>query len=235
MSYCTIDDLKRILPEKVTIGTQNIGTPVPGGGTQGRSNVSPADADYFIKYATAYVDSKLKNIFVTPLRKIKQMETEAAANVTHGNNVNVVVRDSGAFQRGDWVRLQNTQYMETCTIASVTNLTTFILAAVQYDYSETDTLVSIIQYPDPIPTITARFACSFILDKLWTSEQSPDISKYGSAQRNLAINNIDDILTGTILLFGQEQTGRRFVRGTLFDAYGSPYEKTTKGEEKEST
>jgi len=70
------------------------------------------------------------------------------------------------------------------------------------------------------------------LDRLFVAEQSPDVSQYGKSQRNMARNSMDDILTGEVLLFGQEHTGRRFVRGSVLDAYNSPAE-IQKGEEKE--
>jgi hypothetical protein len=234
MAYATVNDLSRLLPEKIKIGDQNIGTPVPGNSVTGRSNISPAESEYYIEYATQHVDSKLRNMYVTPLRRIKEYETDIMADIHHGTTVTVTVRDSGAFIRGNMVRLQAPSYMETATVFDVPTLTTIRLVSVQYDYSVLDGLISTVKYPDPIPTITARFALSFIIDRLWVSEQSPDISSYGATQRNLAINNIDDILTGTIVLMGQDYTGRRFVRGQLMDAYGSPYEKIQKGEDKES-
>lgn len=234
MAYCTVDDLRRILPEKVTIGDKNIGTPVPGNSVTGRSNISPAESEYYIEYATQHVDSKLRNMYVVPLRRVKEYETDIMADVHHGTTVTVTVRDSGAFIKGNLIRLQSPSYMETATVFDVPTLTTIRLVSVQYDYSVVDALISTLKFPDPIPTITARFACSFLLDRLFTSEQSPDISKYGATQRNLAINNTDDILTGTVVLMGQDYTGRRFVRGQLMDAYGSPYEKVQKGEDKES-
>jgi hypothetical protein len=72
-----------------------------------------------------------------------------------------------------------------------------------------------------------------LLDRIFVSEQSPDVSNYGRTQRNLAKIGLDGIMTGEILLFGQEHTGRRFVRGSLFNAYGSPAE-VNKGDESES-
>jgi len=67
-------------------------------------------------------------------------------------------------------------------------------------------------------------ACAILLDRLFSAEQSPDVSTYGKTQRNLARDEIDDILSGEIFLFGQEHTGRRFVRGSLFDAFSNPAE-----------
>lgn len=236
MAYCTVSDLQNILPEKVTIGDQNIGTPSPGrplsSGTSNRSNISTSQAQYFIEYAQQYVDSKLRNTYVCPLRRTKSWEGDISANITAGTNVTIAVRDSGPFNLGALVRLQDKNNYENATIAEVTSLTAIKLVTVVNNYSYLDTKISILEYPDPIPIITARYACAIILDKLFNAEQAPDVSNYGKTQRNIARDAIDGILMGEILLFGQEHTGRRFIRGSLMDAYKSPAE-ISKGQEKE--
>jgi len=231
--YCTIDDVSRVLPEKVKIGDINIGTPTPGRTGIKRDNVTTADAQRYIGYAQEYIDARLRPFYSCPLRRIKVYETELLANVGHGSNISITVNDSGEFTKGDLVRLQDKNQMETCEVNNLTGLTTLTLVRVVNNYSTTENpVVSILEFPDPIPIITARLASSFILDRLFVSEQSPDVSQYGKTQRNLATAGIDSILTGEVLLFGQEHTGRRFIRGSLFNAYKSPAE-MRKGEEKE--
>lgn len=236
MSYCTVEDLSRILPEKVKIGDENIGTPLPGrAGNQGskRSNISPQEAERYITYAQQYIDGRLRPFYSCPLRRIKSYETETLSDVTHGSSISVIVHDSGAFIRGDLVRIQNKDAMETATVSSTPNLTTVTLERVINNYlTADDTKISVLEFPDPIPIITAQMAVSFILDRLWTSEQAPDVSLYGKTQRNLARGQIENILSGEVLLFGQEHTGRRFLRGSLMDRFNSPAE-TQKGAEKE--
>ena len=243
--YCTVADLQRILPEKVTIGNTNIGTPTPGATPTQRSNITPDQAKQYIQYAEQYIDGRLRQIYITPLRRIKTYETEVLSDLTHGSSVTVSVHDSGAFSSGssisttnlgggDLVRLQDNNGMETATVSSIGNLTSVVVDAITNDYLVTaNALISILRYPEPIPTITARLACSYILDRLFTAEQSPDVSQYGKTQRNLAVHSVDDILTGAITLMGQNHTGKRFVRGSLFDAYRTSAE-MRKGEEKES-
>ena len=236
MGYCSVEDLRRILPEKVQIGDQNIGRPVPGrSGAQSsqRSNISPAESEKYILYANQYIDGRLRPYYSCPLRRIKSFETDILSNVSPGTDVVVEMHDTGSFIRGDLIRLQNKQRMETAVVKEVNTLTELTLESVQYSYNMADdSKISILEYPDPIPIIAARLACSFILDRLFVSEQSPDVSSYGRTQRNLARNAMDDILAGEILLFGREHTGRRFVRGTLLDRLDSPA-LVQKGEEKE--
>jgi len=236
MGYCTVDDLKRILPEKVMIGDSNIGTPVPGrSGNQGskRSNISPQEAERYILYAQQYIDGRLRPYYACPLRRIKSYETEILSDAYPGTNVGIALHDSGEFIRGDLVRLQNKSVMETSEVTETTNITTVTLNRVSGTYLVADgSKISILEFPDPIPLITAQMAVSFILDRLFVAEQAPDVSTYGKTQRNIARAQIENILSGEVLLFGQEHTGRRFVRGSLLDRFDSPAE-IQKGSEKE--
>ncbi len=236
MAYATVDDMRRILPEKIQIGDQNIGTPVPGrSGNQGsnRSNISPKEAERYISYAQQYIDGRLRPFYSCPLRRIKSYETYLEANATHGAPVIVMVEDSGAFSRGDLVRLQNKDHMETCNVTEVPTLTTVKIERVVANYLVSDdSRISILEYPDPIPIITTQLAVAFLLDRLFVAEQSPDVSLYGKTQRNLARAQIENILSGEVLLFGQEHTGRRFVRMSLLDKFDSPVE-LQKGTEQE--
>jgi len=233
MTYCTIYDLQLLLPEKIQIGDQNLGTPQPGRTATKRSNFTPTESKVYISYGQQYIDGRLRPFYSCPLRRIKSYETPITSDISRGTNVNVSVRDSGAFVSKELVRLQDKSRYETAEVVDVPDLTTVTLKSVEYDYAVVnDTEISVLEFPDPIPIITARLAVSFMMDKLFSAEQSPDVSNYGKTQRNLARNSLDDILSGAILLFGQELTGRRFVRGTLFDAYNSPAE-VTKGDEKE--
>lgn len=231
--YCTVTDMQNLLPEKISIGDQNIGTPIPGRPGPQRSSLTPNQAREFIGYAQQHIDGRLRPFYVCPLRRAKSFETSILANVNRGTGVNIVVYDSGPFIYKGSVRVQDNQNMEIAEVLEVVNDTTIKVSSLQYSYSSHDSLVSVLEYPDPVPIITARFAVSFYIDKLFVSEQSPDVSTYGTNQRNMANGQLGDILSGQVLLFGQDRTGRRFVRGELFDSYSSPSEKVDKSEDKE--
>jgi hypothetical protein len=228
--YCTVADLQAILPEKVKIGDDNIGTPTPGRPSSTRSNISPDQALQYIRYAQQYIDARLRPYYSCPLRRTVSFETPFTSTVAAGTDVSVTVHDSGSFGLGMNVRLRSTFQYEECTVSDVPDFTHVVLATVVNSYDGGE--LSVVEYPDPIPLVTARMACSYILDRLFTSEQSPDVSNYGKTQRNLARNSIDDILAGEVLLFGQEHTGYRFVRGSVYNAYKSPAE-IQRGEERE--
>ena len=234
-AYCTVQDMENILPENIQIGRQNIGTPVPGRPGQGssRSDISPSQAQYYINYASEYIDSRLRPYYLCPLRRVKTFETPIRSDVSSGSDVSVSVSDSASFIEHGTVRVQSSSIMETATISSVPDATTVILNGLSNDYSVDDgSLISVLEFPDPITIMATRFAVAFVLDRLFVGQQSPDVSEYGKAQRNMAKDSMDDILTGEILLFGQEHTGRRFARGSLFDAFKSPAD-VEKGQERE--
>ena len=228
--YCTVEDMRRLLPEKVSIGDANLGAPVPGRQGSKRSNISPDEALHYIGYAQQYVDSRLRPYYVCPLRRIISFEVDIESAIINGVDIAVSVRDSNNFGIGQFVRLKGKHDYEETVVKSVPDFKTVILESVSNDYMEGT--ISILEYPDPIPLITSRMACSYVLDRLFSSEQSPDVSNYGKTQRNLARSDLEDILVGEILLFGQEHTGYRFVRGSVHNAYKSPAE-IQKGTERE--
>ena len=221
--YATIEDVKALLPGPVTIGDTNIGTPIPGRPTaSNRSKVTPEEAIRYIRFAEDEVDSRLRPYYVCPLRRVKTFETEILEDVQVGTSIQVKVNDTGVFSQGQMVRLQGRQMMEADEIESIRNLKTLIIKRVKYSYEMYESKISILEFPDPIPLITARLSVSYIYDQLFAADQSPNVSEYGKEQRRLATNSLDSILSGTVLLFGQDHTGKRFVRGSLFDAFQNP-------------
>lgn len=237
MAYCTIDDVKNILPENIKIGDQNIGTPIPGRpGNQGsgRSNVTTTEVNKYILYAQEYIDSRLRPIYVCPLRRIKSFETEVIGNISAGRNIVVDVRDTGPFSPSTLIRLQSDYVYENCNITDINDFTQITLDTVINNYQSSEyPVISILEYPDPIPTLTSRLAASYIYDRYFVAEQEPDVSSYGKTQRNLARDGIENILTGEVMLTGQDHTNRRFIRMSLLDVYKSPAEIQRASEPKE--
>ena len=221
--YCTVEDMTRLLPEPITIGDTNIGTPSPGRPTESnRSKLTSEEAIRYIRFAEEEVDSRLRPYYVCPLRRVKTFETEIMGHVSPGTKVEVRVNDTGVFSQGQMVRLQGPSQMETDEIHSIKNQTTLIISSAKYVYETYESKISILEFPDPVPLIAARLACSYAFDQLFSADQAPNISEYGKEQRKLAINSLDSIMSGAVLLFGQDHTGRRFVRGSLFDAFQNP-------------
>ena len=229
--YCTIEDVVKLLPATVSIGAKNIGTPVIGNTQAKKDQITPDEMIQYIRFASQEIDSRLRPFYSCPLRRIKSYETEILNNVSSGSNVIVRVHDSGSFSKGDSVRIQEAFGYENAVIKDVPDMDSIVLVSVSGSYGD-GTLISSLEYPDPIPLMAARLALSYGFDKLFAAEQSPDVSKYGVEQRNMASNAMDSIITGSIMLFGQEWTGKRFCRQPLYDSFKSPVEEFQFGREK---
>ncbi|KKK64481.1 hypothetical protein LCGC14_2983800, partial [marine sediment metagenome] len=79
-----------------------------------------------------------------------------------------------------------------------------------------------IQFPPPINQVSARYAASFIYDKYFASQSSPNMSEYGTYLREQTKIDINNVLNGTTVFNGQHRTGRRFYNANLIDQYGLP-------------
>lgn len=231
--YATIEDVRSLLPGPITIGNQNIGTPhpIPGrptppsGTSNGNSIISPEEVFGYIRFADNEINSRLRFHYVCPLRRVKLFETEIQNNLISGSSVEIKINDTGVLSNKQIVRIQDKYQMETTEIENIIDLTTLSVKNLNNNYDASSAKISILAFPDPIPLISARLATSYIFDRLFSADQSPNQSEYGKEERKLAINAIDGIITGTITLFGQDFVGNRFVRGTLHDAYTNPVAK----------
>ena len=221
--YCTVEDMQKLLMETITMGDQNIGTPIPGRPGINRDTLTPEQAEQYILLAQEQIDSRLRAMYVCPLRQVKTYETTVTSmTVAAGTNVTVAVRTNVSFGIDQEIRMQSKYDMETARIVSVnSNGTDLVLDSLSNAYVFDDK-ISIIEFPDSIRLTTAQFACSFLIDKLFTAEQSPDVSEYGKKLRGQAKGSLNSILAGESRLFGQDHTGRRFVRNSLFDALSNP-------------
>ena len=219
--YCDIEDIRILLPDNVTIGDQNIGTPVPGRPTAKRDKLTPQEVVKFIRYAQQEIDGRLRPMYICPLRRIKSYETEILNNLSSGTNVMISINDSGPFAIGQLLRIQKTNGYEEALITDIPDRKRITVDSINSDY-DADSVVSILEYPDPVPLACARLAVSYAYDQLFVAEQSPDVSAYGKEQRRLAMNGLDSILSGSIILIGQEHVTKRFARMSLFDSYKTP-------------
>lgn len=228
--YCTVQNVVTILPENVTVGSNNIGTPVPGKKDVNRSKFTTTEIGEFIKFAQQEIDARLRPMYVCPLRRIKIHETGLMNNISAGTNVRIVVHDTGPFAKGQLVRIQSAYDYEEATVSDILDLDIIVLERVRAAY-DADSLISILEYPDPIPFITARLAASYAYDRLFAAEQSPDVSNYGNEQRKRAMFSMDSILTGTVILMGQEHVTKRFARMSLYDSFKTPTDDVSFGRE----
>lgn len=234
--YCTISDVRNILPESIRIGDNNIGTPIPTNTSASRDILTTDKVLHFIRKAQEEIDSRLRNQFICPLRRIKSFETAIHSDAKAGNNVLIDIHDTTPFNKGDKVRLQSSDYIEEVTIAEIVSQSRLKITTIESNFLASDySLISLISLPSPIPLIAARLAAAMGYDSVFTNDNSPNVSAYGNTQRQLAFDELDGILDGSIKLQGQELSGYRFKRGSIADPYKTPVKEFQFGRNKPSS
>jgi hypothetical protein len=235
MSYASLDDVRALLPENVTIG--DIVGPTPTAAK--RSTISTKVAQKYLMFAMQHVDASLTSIYLTPLKRV----TVARSRIVHNmlpSSTDVMVEDVTEFRIGECVKLSDTNGNEVGRIADIPvsfdegqgmlcntrHLTLASPTLNAYD-SGSSALIEMLVYPDPVTQMAAQFAVSFMFDKLFSTDGSPDISNYGKSQRNSAREKLDNIITGVTRLKGQQFVGHRFVRQQLFDGIKTPVDYTS--------
>ena len=232
MAYATLDDMRALLPENITIGNlTGVNVMAPK-----RDTIPLEVAKRYLTFASQLVDSRLSTLYRVPLNRVVEARSPITHNMLPGST-DVMVQDVTPFRIGACVRLKDTNGQDVsqvkdipekfnegvgllCNLHHLTLVTPTINA---YDPGS-DAIVEMIVYPDPVTPMTAKFAVSLMFDKLYTSTASPDMSNYGKSLRNQAREDLDAILTGQTRLKGQEFIGRRFVRQTLYDGFKIPGE-----------
>jgi len=236
MAYATITYLNTMMPKNVTIGNASIQTPTI---TQPQANtIATTTALRYLNIASQYIDSRLRAIYICPLKRMKSLETELTQTIPIGSNY-LMVEDSGAFNIDSIVRVADDIGSETYTVTydktigendlhkiAITPITTRA-----YDLTN-NPIANLLEYPSPIPMIAINVTIGFLFDKVFSSQQ-PDLSNFGKAQRTQGSNALDDILTGVIRLFGQEMNGRRFARSSLRDTIATTTDNVSHSRDKE--
>lgn len=226
MAYCTLQDIRDLLPANITIG-DNI---VPSASAARANSIRTSVANKYIYFATQFIDSRLSQIYFVPLIKIKKITVPLIHNM-NPSSTDVMVSDISGFNVESAIQISDDNGSEFATISSIAetvdvdgkivkNFNHFTLSATTTNAYDAGShgVVHLLVYPDPIPVLTARYAASLLFDKLFVADQAPDVSNYGKTLRNMAVNDMNGILTGQLRLQGQELCCKRFVRGTLFDA-----------------
>ncbi len=226
MAYCTLDDIRAVLPQNITIGTST----VPTVQAARANSISVKVANQYIYFATQFIDSRLCQLYYTPLIQIKKMTVDLIHNMLP-SSTDVMVSNNAGFFAGATVMIKDDNGSELAMITDISETVVENTATVKnfnhitlsqptqnaYDAGSHGE-VSLLIYSDPIPIMTARLASALMFDKLFVADQHPDVSNYGKALRNMAITDMNAILTGQVRLEGQEFCSRRFVRTQLYDA-----------------
>ena len=135
----------------------------------------------------------------------------------------VVVDDASNLVPGDEVVLHNdiTGEEELLVVDTVVDQNTFTVTTdIEGTWMASDGVRVIRkQFPPPLNQISARYAASFIYDKFFAAQAAPNISEYGTAMRNLAMGQMNDILNGKVIMKCARRRGDVFGNAYLDDTY----------------
>jgi len=228
MGYCSQIDIENVMAQALTSATaaspDAFGTLSPLiniGNSLDKNLVSDSSVDYYIQMADREIDASLSELYSTPFCELSNFETVLFSDV-YEYNPYIVTEKACPLMVGDEVIIVGSGQEERHVISEV--ISSMIFATedeIGFDFIA-DSRVVRVSYPDPIRFISARKAASTLYDKFFSSESSPNVSKFGEYLRELAFRDINNILNGTTILHGQHRIGRRFYNSNAVDQYGLP-------------
>ena len=209
MGYCTENDIEKTIAQALTTATANTtdelgtyGNLLNVGNVLDKNLVSTTNVNYYIQLADSEIDGTLSQLYKTPFCEKCDFETVLYSSIDEYNSY-IVLEKYCPLAAGDIVIITNGTVEERHQIDEVVDGATFsTVSAIQYFFSEGARILRV-TYPPPIRFVSARIASANIYDKYFSSESSPNTSKFGEALRGLAYDRMNDILNGTIILHGQ--------------------------------
>ena len=228
MSYCSQIDIENVMAQALTSATASspdafgtLGPLINIGNSLDKNLVSDTTVNYYIQMADREVDASLSELYNTPFCELANFETTLYSDV-YEYNPYIVTEKSCPLAVGDQVILLGDGQEERHIIKEVVSPMIFETEDEIGYFFTADSRVVRVSYPDPIRFISARKAAATLYDKYFSSEASPNTSKFGEYLRQLASTDINNILNGITILHGQHRIGRRFYNGNAIDQYGLP-------------
>ena len=226
--YCSITQVDSILAQALTTSTPNSDGKVSLwaiGNYRNRNQVSDAIVNQYIRWAQDEIDSNLSEMYRVPFHKVAHGEWGLEQDIDEYNPTNVVVSDATSLVPGDEIQIISTAFnppiKETHIVATIIDDDEFTTVEPIFTNfpSGSETRVIFIGFPPAITFITARRAAANIYDKYFAAQASPDVSDYGNNLRNLAADQMSDILNGATILWGEDRLDNRFANATLYDRF----------------
>jgi len=249
MGYSTTSEVDLILAQALTSAkpeapsTQRV--KLINIGTTRDLNLVPDDTvEFYITLADSQIDGILTQMYKTPFDKCAHgewsLDDDINPTVTPGSgtdagtdsggqavatSANTVVVDSSCnLVPGDEVLIHDpnlTGSEEIHVVATIVDQNTFTTVD---DITATflaDNRVRVIRlrFPPPLNQISARYAASFIYDKFFAAQATPNTSDYGKEMRSIAMGQLNDILNGKIIVKCGDRHGDIFGNPWIDDTY----------------
>ena len=217
MGYSSSILVQQILANALTRGSPSaMPVQIVSVGKEVRDTVTPETIVQYIRWADEQLDSALSVIYKVPLKRVVKAEYKLLSNVVVGAT-SVSIEDTTRFLVGDIAVINDRLVSEQKTISAISSETSLTVNVFTHGFLASDSVAQRIGYPDPISLISARFAAANLYDKYFAAQVSPNNSDYGKNLRLIGENDLNSVLNGRVLLFGQKILGRRFFNPALLD------------------
>lgn len=224
MGYCTVDEVDKVLAQALTSARPN----VPGerfkvweiGHARDSNRIPNEVVNQYIDFGDSAIDGILSHQYATPLSRVAWGEWKLDADINEYNQ-QVELEDATNLVVGQTIVIHDndTGYEETHEVATKIDQFTVTVIRPVGTFEGDNTIVMRIQFPPPINQISARYAASFIYDKYFAAQASPDVSDYGNKMRDWSMGQLNDVLNGKVILKNQKRVGDRFGNPWLDDLY----------------
>ena len=228
MGYSNRQDIEDVLNQALTSATAS----TPDGlnsvsnllniGNVLDNNLLPSDTiDSYISISDAQIDATLSELYKTPFTEKVNLEIVLFSDITEYNEYLVFERVYPLNPK-DIISIKQGDFEERHTIFEAISGSMYsTVDVIQYGFTSGARVVRL-SYPVPIRWISARMSAANIYDKYFSAQVAPGMSDYGESLRQIAFNDLNNILNGTTILHGQHRIGRRFYNSNLVDQYGLP-------------
>jgi hypothetical protein len=180
--------------------------------------------NYYISLGDNQIDGALSQMYFTPLKKCANGQWVLDTDISEYNQIiELSTPDAETLVPGDEVLIHDdsTGEGEYHVVNEVLDRYRFATVdTIEQYFQAGDVRVIRVQYPPPISQISARLAASFIYDKYFSAQASPDVSDYGKELRNYAMDQLNDTLTGRNVLKCQRRKGDIFGNPWIDSRYG---------------
>jgi len=228
MGYCTRIDIENVIAQALTSATTptadgfNTVAPLMNiGNTLDKNTVPYSQVDAYIQIADSRIDSMLSQLYVTPFKEIITLDIELFAHIDNHNNF-LVFDNVAPLKIGDQIIISDKENKERHIIKEIVSNTVFETDEEIQIHFEAGSRVVRVSYPEPIRYTSARMSAANLYDKYFSSENAPNVSTFGKFLRDIARQDINNILNGRTILHGQDRIGRRFVNPNLIEQYDLP-------------
>ena len=208
------------------------------------NRISTEIVEFYISLADSQIDGVLSQQYFTPFSKCQDGQwnleedinapaatphdqtsssgTDGASSPTVPSN-QVTITDTRNLIAGDEILIIDdiTGQKERAIVASIVDQNIFTTVDdIEGSFFIVDEVrVTRIKFPPPLNQISARLAASFIYDKYFASQSSPNVSDYGKEMRTIAMGQINDILNGKAIMRCARRRGDIFGNPWIDDTY----------------